>query len=250
MKSPLRKFLTRSRRGVAALVESAAAATAEPERAGYLAAGGLGGGAGLLGWRGAATALRLALPPLLAGTVLRSSVAAGDKAVLLAGLGAGWVGDWDKARRLGRPSAVGIAGVTGQHLAYSLVLLRRGARLRVADSPVESGLRLALWAAGIGLAASGGDRSKGGGLVPAATIPGLMVSGSAALAQDPSLQTQSVASLGLDHGENLILAAEGLTLLRASACHDDGLIDRVLDAGTTTTATIGHLLLVDGLVRS
>lgn len=241
--------MARSRRGVTALVDSVAAARTEPERAGYLAAGGLAGGARLLGRHGPATAIRLALPPLLAGTVLRSAVPAEDKMVLLAGLGAGWVGEWDKARHLEQPSAVGIAGVTGQHLAYSVVLRRRGARFRAAASPLESGLRLAFWAAGVGFASSGGGRSRGGGLVPAATIPGLAVSGSAALSQDPSLQTEAVASLGLDHAGNLILAAEGLTLLRAVACHDDGLVGRVLDAGTTTAAVIGHLLLVDGLVR-
>lgn len=242
--------MARSRRGVAALVESVVAAKVEPERAGYLTTGGLAGGARLFGQSGAATAIRLALPPLLAGTVLRSAVPAEDKVVLLAGLGAGWVGEWDKTRHLDQPSAIGMAGVTGQHLAYSVVLHRRGARLRAAASPVESGLRLAFWAAGVGLAASSGGRSGDGALVSAATIPGLAVSASAALAQDPSLQTETVASLGLDHGGNLILAAEGLTLLRAALYRDDGLVGRALDAGTTATAVIGHLLLVDGLVRN
>lgn len=249
MGSPLAAVLGRTRRGVDALVESVRTARSEPERAGYLAAGGLTSGARLLRGRDVTSTLRLTLPVMLAGTVLRGNASAGDKTVLLAGLSAGWLGEWEKTRTPNLPSITGITGVTGQHVAYSVLLARRGARVLPTSSPVGPGLRLTVWGSGIGLAALGVERASAGALAPAAVIAGLTVSATAALAQDRALQTGPVARQGLDHGGNLILVSEGLTLLRAVACRQDYLASRILVAGTTATAVIGHLLLIDGLMR-
>lgn len=234
-------LLHRTRAGVAALTESALAARSEPERLGYLAVGELALWARLFNWRRIYPVLRPSLLPLLAGTVLRSGVPGGERVSLLAGLTAGLIGDVEKSRTPDRPSTLGMLGVTGHHLAYSGLLRGRGARVSTAGAA----LRGVVWAAGIGLAVRQ-DRQ----LVPAAVIAGAAVSLSSTLADDPALRSGATARSGLGHGANLVLAAEGLTLLRAALLGRDDLPGRLVDAGVLTATVIGHLLLVDGLVRA
>lgn len=241
MTSAIAEFLDRTRKGTRALLSAVRAGGTEPERAGYLAAGGAAAGARLFGRDRVATALRLAAPPLLAGAVLRSGVPMRSKVTLLAGLTAGWAGELEKARTPAAPSTVGVAGVTGQHLAYGALLVDRGAQL----TPLRGVPRGALWASGIGLAVR-----RNRALVPAAAIAGLAVSVTSALAGDRGIRTGAVSHEGIDHGANLMFVAEGLTLLRAVAGPTHRSIGRVLDAGTSATAVLGNLLLVDGLVRS
>lgn len=237
------EFLSRTKRGTEALLASVTAARCEPERAGYLAAGVAAGIARGMGRSCASTPLRLILPPLLSGTVLRSTRAPRDKVVLLAGLGAGWVGETEKCRTQFQPSALGIAAVAGQHLAYVMSLMRRGTRL----SRVSAGSRLVVWVSGVGVAAY---RRKGGvPLVPAAATAGLLAATTSALAEDRALQNGSVPRQGVDHGANLVLASEGLTLVRAVVGPRQGVAGQALDAGITVSAVIGHLLLVDALMR-
>lgn len=241
MTSAIAEFLDRTRKGTRALLAAVRAGATEPERAGYVAAGGAAAGARLFGRARVATALRLTAPPLLAGAVLRSRLPVRSKVTLLAGLTAGWAGELEKARTPAAPSAVGVAGVAGEHLAYGVLLVDRGAQL----TPLRGLSRGVLWASGVGLAAS-----RNRALVPAAAIAGLAVSVTSALAGDRGIRTGAVSHEGIDHGANLVFVAEGLTLLRAVAGHRHRSTGRVLDAGTTAAAVLGNLLLVDGLVRS
>lgn len=233
------EFIRRTEEGLDALLESVLAVRREPERLAYLAAGELTVWARLFGWRRVHRALEPALLPLLAGTVLRADAATGEKATLLTGLAAGWLGDVEKLRTPDRPTSKGFLGVTGQHVAYSSLLRRRGAR------PKGALLRGAVWAAGIGLAAW-----KRPQLVPAALLAGAGVSVASALADDPALRKGPVSRKGIGHGANLVLVSEGLTLLRAAVLPEDNRLGRLVDAGTATTSVLGHLLLVDGLMRT
>ncbi|AGF71366.1 lysoplasmalogenase family protein [Corynebacterium halotolerans] len=240
MASVAEEAVRRTRLGVEALAGSVLAARSEPERLGYLAAGELTVWAKLFGWRRLHSALKPTLLPLLAGTVLRADAAAGEKATLLAGLTAGWLGDVEKTRTPARASVPGFAGVAGQHAAYSRALLGRGARA----SGSGAVLRGAVWAAGVGLSAR-----KRRQLVPAVTIAGAAVTVTSTLADDRDLQDGSTARQGLGHGANLVLVSEGLTLLRSAVFTKDNALGRVIDAGTAATSFFGHLLLVDGLAR-
>ncbi|MGP6175520.1 hypothetical protein [Corynebacterium sp. A21] len=216
-------------------------ASTEPERAGYLLVGGLAAGTRFLGHEKLASSFRWALPPLLAGTVLRSNLAVAEKSILLAGLGAGLVGEIEKTRNAAYPSATGIAGVTGQHLAYSVLLVHRGAQ----PSWISSQLRGLAWISGVGMAFSGGTA-----LVIASLIAGAGVISTSTLSQSRDLQDGPLSRQGLDHAGNLILASEGLALLGALNTKKFHTLGKLLDSAMTGTGVVGHLLLVDGLVRT
>ncbi len=236
----VQELIRRTRQGGDALLESVLAARNEPERIGYLAAGELSMWARIFGWQRLHGVLKPTLLPLLAGTVARSDSPTGEKVILLVGLAAGWLGGVEKTRTPDTATTAGLSGVAGQHLVYSRILHEHGAR---ASLPGAS-LRAGVWVAGIGLAAW-----KRRQLAPAATVAGAAVAATSALANDPALRKGSVASQGLGHGANLVLVSEGLTLLRAAVLTKNNLFGRLIEAGTAATATIGHMLLVDGLVR-
>lgn len=241
MESLVAEFSDRTRKGAQAMTASLKAAGTEPERAGYLLASGLAAGMRFLGHEKLASSLRWALPPLLAGTVLRSRLAVAEKSILLAGLGAGLVGEIEKTRNAAYPSATGIAGVTGQHLAYSVLLVRR----RAQPSRMSAQLRGLAWVSGIGMACSGGTA-----LVFASVVAGAGVVSTSTLLQCRGLQGGSLSSQGLDHAGNLILASEGLALLGALNARKYRTLGRFLDTAMTGTGVVGNLLLVDGLART
>ena len=119
-----------------------------------------------------------------------------------AGVVAGAIGQVEKARTLTRPSVLGVAAVTASHAAYAWSLYRRGAR----NDARGWGLRAIAWAAA--LVATRKQPTQ-----TAVALGGAAVLTTSALAGDPRLRTD--ATKGLSHGANLLVAAEGLTALRA-----------------------------------
>ena len=89
-------------------------------------------------------------------------------------------------------------------------------------------------------------------LVERQGVGGAAVLTTSALAGDPALRTD--AGKGISHGANLLVAAEGLTALRAAlAQHYRGKRKqgaRLVGAAETGALVVGHLLLIDGLCRT
>lgn len=241
MGSLLEKFRSRTLAGTRALVASLQVAVKEPERAAYLVTAGLGAGAAALGQPRMAALARLSLPPLLAGGVLRSRVNRSGKNLLLAGLGAGLIGEAAKLRNPDQPSAVGIAGVTGQYLGYVVLLSGQGARPATGDLVARG----AILTAATALATRGGAR-----LSWATGIAGLSVVAVSALAQDRVLQDGSLSRQGVDHAANLLLISEGFSLIRVVLPWEKWQLAGLVEAAQISTGGIGDLLLVDGLSRS
>ena len=112
-----------------------------------------------------------------------------------AGVVAGAIGQVEKARRLTRPSALGVAAVTANHAAYAWSLYRRGAR----NDALGWGLRAAAWGAGVAA-------TRTQPTAAAVAVGGAAVLTTSALAGDPALRTD--AGKGISHGANLLVAAE------------------------------------------
>lgn len=234
--SPATELLTRTREGVQALRASLTASFQEPERIAYLASGELSVWSRLFGWgKPAAVAIATTMPPL-AGTVVRHDASP----VLLAGLAGGWIGDLAKLREPDTTPVLGMFGIAAQHAAYSAKLYDRGAR----PSPVRVGLRTAAWATGLGLAVW-----KKRSLIAPTALAGVFVAATSTLGDDRTLQDGTVVRQGLGHGGNLLLAAEGIALLRETVLTGDSLGHRALDAGMRASHVIGNMLIVDGLTR-
>ena len=153
-----------------------------------------------------------------------------------AGVLAAAIGQVEKARRLTRPSALGVAAVTANHAAYAWSLYRRGAR----NDALGWGLRAAVWGAGV--AATRKEPTAA-----AVAVGGAAVLSTSALAGDPALRTD--AGKGISHGANLLVAAEGLTALRAALKQRKHKV-RLVRAAEAGTLILGHLLLIDGLSRT
>ena len=153
-----------------------------------------------------------------------------------AGVVAGAIGQVEKARRLTRPSALGVAAVTANHAAYAWSLYRRGAR----NDALGWGLRAAAWGAGVASTRSQPTSA-------AVAVGGAAVLATSALAGDPALRTD--AGKGMSHGANLLVAAEGLTALRAALQQRKRKV-RLGRAAEAGTLILGHLLLIDGLSRT
>ena len=158
-----------------------------------------------------------------------------------AGVLAAAIGQVEKARTLTRPSVLGVAAVTANHAAYAWSLYRRGAR----NDALGWGLRAAVWGAGV--AATRKEPTAA-----AVAVGGAAVLTTSAVAGDPALRTD--AGKGISHGANLLVAAEGLTALRAAlAQHYRGKRKqgaRLVGAAEAGTLAVGHLLLLDGLRRT
>ncbi|MFC6147210.1 lysoplasmalogenase family protein [Corynebacterium nasicanis] len=236
MTSPVNELVSRTREGVEALRASLVAAAQEPERVAYLTAGEVGIWSRLFGWRKPNTAATVATMPLLAATALRHD----PSPVLLAGMAGGLVGDVAKLRAPDRTPVLGMFGVAAQNAAYSAQLYDRGAR----PSPTRVGLRAAAWATGVGLAVW-----KKPTLIAPAAFAGLFVAATSVLADDRAIQDGRTVRQGLGHGGNLLLAAEGVTLLRETVLSGDSLGLRAVDAGARAAQVIGNMLLIDGLTR-
>lgn len=236
MTSPVNEMVTRTREGVDALQASLTAAFQEPERVAYLVAGELSAWSRLLGWAKTNVVSTAVTMPPLAATALRHD----PSPVLLAGMAGGLVGDLAKLRAPDNTPVMGMFGIAAQHAAYSAKLYDRGAR----PSPARLGLRAAAWATGVGLAAW-----KKPSLLAPAAFAGLFVSATSTLADDRGIQDGRTVRKGLGHGGNLLLAAEGVALLRETLLTGDSLGHRALDAGTRASQVIGNMLLMDGLTR-
>jgi len=77
----------------------------------------------------------------------------------------------------------------------------------------------------------------------------VFVAATSTLGDDRTLQDGTVVRQGLGHGGNLLLAAEGIALLRETVLTGDSLGHRALDAGMRASHVIGNMLIVDGLTR-
>ena len=158
-----------------------------------------------------------------------------------AGVIAGAIGQVEKARTLTRPSVLGVAAVTASHAAYAWSLYRRGAR----NDALGWGLRAAVWGAGV--AATRKEPTAA-----AVAVGGAAVLTTSAVAGDLALRID--AGKGISHGANLLVAAEGLTALRAALAQQyrgkrkQGA--RLVGAAEAGALAVGHLLLLDGLRRT
>ena len=181
-----------------------------------------------------AAALRRAVSDISAQPQLLASVCeepAVDTAVL-----AGVLAQVEKTRRLTRSSVLGVAAVAASHAAYAWSLYRRGAR----NDALGWGLRAAAWGAGVASTRSQPTSA-------AVAVGGAAVLATSALAGDPALRTD--AGKGMSHGANLLVAAEGLTALRAALQQRKRKV-RLVRAAEAGTLILGHLLLIDGLSRT
>ncbi|WP_284853972.1 hypothetical protein [Corynebacterium sp. MSK072] len=242
-------FLARTEEGAAALTRAVSETFADVtdparrtprgwRRFAYLALGESTVWARLFGWKKAHTITSAPLLPLLA--------AEAQNPTLSPALLAGAVGQVEKSRRLHRPSLLGVAGVTASHAAYSWVLYRRGAR----NDARGWGLRAMAWAAALVATRKQPTRT-------AVAVGGAAVLTTSALAGDPRLRTD--ATKGLSHGANLLVAAEGLTALRARIAAAGSQKNkkqakptkaaRVVGAAEAGAFALGHFLLVDALSR-
>lgn len=186
-----------------------------------------------------AAALRRAVTDIGARPQLLASVR--EEPAVGAGVVAGAIGQVEKARTLTRPSVLGAAAVTASHAAYAWSLYRRGAR----NDALGWGLRAAVWVAGV--AATRKEPTAA-----AVAVGGAAVLTTSAVAGDPALRTD--AGKGISHGANLLVAAEGLTALRAALAQQyrgkrkQGA--RLVGAAEAGALAVGHLLLLDGLRRT
>ena len=186
-----------------------------------------------------AAALRRAVSDISAQPRLLASVR--EDPAVGAGILAGVIAQVEKARTLTRPSALGVAALTANHAAYAWSLYRRGAR----NDARGWGLRAIAWAAALFATRKQPTRT-------AVAVGGAAVLTTSALAGDPALRTE--AGKGISHGANLLVAAEGMTALRAAlAQHYRGKRKqgaRLLCAAEAGALAVGHLLLIDGLCRT
>ncbi|WP_411707856.1 hypothetical protein ACLI1L_000267 [Corynebacterium sp. LaCa117] len=181
-----------------------------------------------------AAALRRAVSDISAQPRLLASVR--EEPAVGAGILAGVIAQVEKARTLTRPSALGVAALTANHAAYAWSLYRRGAR----NDALGWGLRAAAWGAGVAATRSQPTSA-------AVAVGGAAVLATSALAGDPVLRTD--AGKGMSHGANVLVAAEGLTALRA-ALKQRKHKARLVCTAETGALVIGHLLLIDGLLRT
>ena len=181
-----------------------------------------------------AAALRRAVSDISAQPQLIASVR--EDPAVGAGILAGVIAQVEKARTLTRPSALGVAALTANHAAYAWSLYRRGAR----NDALGWGLRAAAWGAGVAATRSQPTSA-------AVAVGGAAVLATSALAGDPVLRTD--AGKGMSHGANVLVAAEALTALRA-ALKQRKHKARLVCTADTGALVIGHLLLIDGLLRT
>lgn len=229
-------MVTHTRDGVDALLASVNVSFQEPERLAYFSLGELVAWSQVFRWPRVRKMVTPVIHPLLAATILRTN----REPVLLAGMAGGLVGNLVKLKRPTKTPVLGMFGLAANHAAYSAALVAHGAR----PSPLRAGLRTAAWTTGVGLAVW-----KKKQLVAPAVLAGVFVSATSTLAGDPALQDGSTPAKGLGHAGNLLLAAEGIALLRETVVTGDTLGCRLLDATMTAAGVIGHALMVDGLTR-
>lgn len=258
-------MLTRTRRGVAALIDALLPhSSLTPERAAWAVSADAAGIAQCAGWKKTALVAEPLTRVALAAVPLRVSRSEAERAgdstvapdsapdadpVLTCAVLASAVAAFEQERVPHSPSALGVASLVGAQAGYLTRLLQRDAavgrvRLAVAVGAVAAGGAVAVWA----------DRR----LLPATLIGGAAVAATAAAANDPIFRadTNDPAREGLSHGANLLLGAEGLRLLTnaglvGKACDAIGLPawvgERGARAAVSWAGSIGQLLLVHGL---
>lgn len=241
----------RNREGMRALRACLTAAGAEVDRGVFLAVASAGGAARLSGNERATSFAETLVLPSLCGGVFRSQRAGANtqtrvrhRGTLLIALAGGGVSRAAKNSRITRPSAWAIAATTAVYAGLSQELWRRGARADVYGASLRAGA----WVTGCGLAAARAPK-----LLSAVAIAGAAAATTSTLAGADSLRRgQPIATQGMSHGANLLLAAEAVSLLRAVVCGEnrETAASRVLAAGECGVQAIGAMLLIDGLTRN
>ena len=234
VKSTVRK----TGQGARALGIAVARATSEPERAGYLLAAGINVTASFAGSSKAKSLSKPVLMPLLSGRVLRSRTSTTHRAIGIAGLTGGWLGDLVLMRPRSLPQ--GAAGFSLNHLAYCTLLWHKGARPKLGAALG----RAVILAAATGFAARTQPR-----LAPLVLAYGGLLATTSTLADDPSLHNETTpASFGLSHGGNLFLVSDAVLCVRELLLEDsESSIASIADGIVMSTYTLAQLLLVDGL---
>lgn len=239
--------IRRTLEGAGALASAADKGLRHPERAAYVAATAVNVGASLLGAEKVRKTSKVLLMPLLAASVVRrrAKVDPVTRNGLLVALGAGWLGDLLLLPRHNDLNK-GAAAFAVNHIAYSALLWRHGAR----PNAFRAGLRYPLWAA-----SSAGTAAMRRDLLPAAAGYGFLLATTSMLGDDSRLTEGATVGeiyadprFGIGHGGNLFLISDALLLLRAMV-GEGGLAGRILDAGVMDTYTAAQLLLTDGLLE-
>lgn len=238
MKFLVNAAVRRTKQGSRALI--AGLRRAEPERLAFLAVGESVAWARLFQWDRADKGLSRAVTPVLALSLARLPRIR-STGYLAGALAAGSVGQWVKTRGLARPSALGVAGVSGHYAGYACALWHAGAR----PTPTMAAVGGAAVLGGTIAAAA-----KSPAHVPVVLIGGTCAALNAALADDPSFReiNAPVQAQGLSHGANLLMVSEAATFARALTTPGTWGF-RGLGAAEAAAHYLGSFLLFEGLAR-
>lgn len=236
------EFLDRTYRGIESTIASIAAARTEPERLAFLALNDATTLATVFGWQKVLSVTQPMTLPMLLGTVARTSRLAQEKALLAGAITGATVAQTGKRTDPENPTAAATVAAAAQHAGYGLAV--RDA-YDVAPSGVGVALRGGLVAAGLGLAAL-----RNRAILPATVAGGAALAYASDLADDPKIRRGNAHAEGLGHGANLVLAAEALTLVRATLLKGRrGVGARLVEATATSLSNLGQMLIVDGVAR-
>lgn len=230
--SPLvEDFSLRTQEGTVALIRSLEVTKTSPFRTAYLATAGINVAAELVGAQKVAQVANTALLPLLA---LSKPLTAENAIYAIAGA----IGQWEKARSPQAPSAGGVMCTITPHVSY-LAGIAKHTKLTI--NPAVGAAYAGVWGAGTLLAATASRAHVG-----AVALGGAVVSGMAAAAQDPRLRA-NVATQGVSHGANLVLASEGITFAKNLLKPRAKMLKRLASSAEAALFATGHMLLSDGL---
>ncbi|WP_257160460.1 hypothetical protein [Corynebacterium cystitidis] len=232
----------RTAQGMEALTQSVKKALKRPERLAYLTVSEIACWLRVFDKQTALRVLEPVILPLLAGQPLRSSLRPGQKAALAAGLASGGVAAYEQVRVPTQSSGLGVAAVVGEHAGFVTRLVDKRAAVNARDAALGG----VLVAAGVGLAAW-----KNRKLIPAVALGGSAAVSTAALADDERFRHSTTAEGGIGHGANLMLAGEGLRLVRNTLLKDKkhNFWIGMLEGVTLGATSVGAMLLVDGLTQ-
>ncbi|WP_394282316.1 hypothetical protein [Corynebacterium sp.] len=236
------QFFQRTAQGMEALNHSIRKALSRPERIAFLTVGEIACWLRVLNKDTASRIFEPAILPLLAGEALRSSLSKDQKTALTGATLSGGVAAYEQVRVPTKSSGLGVAAVVGQHAGF----ITRLADKRAAVSARGAAVGGAIVAAGVGLAAW-----KNRALVPAVALGGTSAVATAALADDERFRRHTTAEGGISHGANLMLAGEGLRLVRNTVLKDKkhNFWIGMLEGLTLGATSVGAMLLVDGVAE-
>ena len=236
------EFLDRTYRGIESTIASLAAARTEPERLAFVALNDATTLATVFGWRKVLSVTQPLTLPMLLGTVARATRPPGEKALLAGALTGATAAQTGKRIDPDNPTGVATVGAAAQHAGYGLAVRTA---YDVAPSGVGVALRGGLVAAGLGLAAW-----RNRAILPATAAGGAALVYANELANDPRIRRGNAHAEGLGHGANLVLAAEALTLVRATLLKSRrGIGARLVEVTATSLSNLGQMLIVDGVAR-